>query len=59
MPKKILETIKEDFGKVNDPSKERTKDHKLIDIIAIAIGGVICEAEGWIDIEVLGNSKIH
>jgi predicted transposase YbfD/YdcC len=59
MPKKPLEAIEEYFGKVNDPRKERTKDHKLIDIIAIAICGVICGAEGWVDIEVFGNSKIH
>jgi predicted transposase YbfD/YdcC len=59
MPKKPLEAIEEHFGKVNDPRKERTKDHKLIDIIAIAICGVICGAEGWVDIEVFGNSKIH
>ena len=30
---------------------ERTKEHKLIDIIAVAICAVICGAEGWTDIE--------
>lgn len=59
MPKKPLEAIKEHFSKVTDPRKDRTKDHKLIDIIAIAICAVICGAEGWVDVELYGNSKLH
>jgi predicted transposase YbfD/YdcC len=59
MPKKPLEVIEEHFSKVNDPRRDRTKHHKLIDIIAIAICAVICGAEGWVDIELFGNSKIH
>jgi len=55
--KKPIEMIEEYFGKVKDPRKERTKDHKLIDIITIAICGVICGAEGWTDIELFGKSK--
>jgi predicted transposase YbfD/YdcC len=58
MPKKPLDAIEEHFSKVNDPRRDRTKDHKLIDIIAIAICGVICGAEGWVDIENYGNSKM-
>lgn len=54
MPKKPLEAIEEHFGKVTDPRKERTKEHKLIDIIAI----VICGVEGWTDIENFGESKL-
>ncbi len=57
MPKKPLEAIEEHFSKVTDPRKDRTKDHKLIDIIVIAICGVICGAEGWVDIELYGKSK--
>lgn len=59
MPKKPLEVIEAYFSKVNDPRRDRTKDHKLIDIIAIAICAVICGAEGWTDIELFGNSKLH
>jgi len=57
MPKKPLEAIEEHFSKVNDPRKDRTKNHKLIDIIVIAICAVICGADGWVDIELFGNSK--
>lgn len=59
MPKKPLEAIEEHFSKVTDPRKDRTKEHKLIDIIAIAICAVICGAEGWTDIENFGKSKEH
>jgi len=58
MPKKPLEAIEEYFSKVSDPRVDRTKEHKLIDIIAIAICGVICGAEGWTDIELFGKSKL-
>ncbi len=57
MPKKPLEAIEEHFSKVTDPRKDRTKDHQLIDIVAIAICAVICGAEGWVDIELYGKSK--
>ena len=58
MPKKPLEAMEAHFSKVSDPRKDRTKDHKLMDIIAIAICAVICGAEGWTDIENFGNSKL-
>ena len=58
MPKKPLEAIEEHFSKVNDPRVDRTKEHKLIDMIAIAICGVICGAQGWVDIELFGKSKL-
>jgi predicted transposase YbfD/YdcC len=58
MVKKPLEAISEHFSQVRDPRKERTKEHKLIDIIGIAICAVICGAEGWVDMENFGNSKL-
>ena len=59
MPKQPLEAIEAHFSKISDPRKDRTKEHKLIDIIAIAICAILCGAEGWTDIENYGNSKIH
>lgn len=49
-----LETI---FGQVEDPRVERTRRHRLRDIIIIAICGVICGAEGWVEIEEFGKAK--
>ena len=59
MTPKPLEVIEEHFSKVKDPRKDRTKEHKLIDILVIAICAIICGAEGWVDIELYGNSKLH
>jgi predicted transposase YbfD/YdcC len=58
MPKKPLEALEEHFSKVTDPRVDRTKEHKLLDMIAIAICAVICGAESWVDIELFGKSKL-
>ncbi len=49
-----LETI---FVQVEDPRVERSKLHRLRDLIIIAICGVICGAEGWVEIEEFGKAK--
>jgi predicted transposase YbfD/YdcC len=45
------------FAAVEDPRVERAKRHSLLDIIIIAICGVICGAEGWAEIEEFGKEK--
>lgn len=50
-------TIAEHFSAIEDPRIDRSKQHKLIDIITIAICAVICGAEGWTDIETYGVTK--
>jgi predicted transposase YbfD/YdcC len=52
-------TIADHFTQMEDPRVERTKQHKLIDIITIAICAVICGADTWVDIETYGSSKIE
>jgi predicted transposase YbfD/YdcC len=50
-------TITEHFSDIDDPRIERSKLHKLIDIVTIAICAVICGADTWEDIELFGDSK--
>jgi hypothetical protein len=50
-------TIADHFGQMEDPRIERTKQHKLIDIITIAICAVICGADTWVAIETYGRAK--
>ena len=50
-------SILEQFSQLEDPRVDRTKRHKLTDMIAIAIYAVICGANGWTDIELFGKSK--
>lgn len=45
------------FAQVEDPRMDRTKLHRLQDIIILAICGVICGAEGWVEIEEFGKAK--
>lgn len=52
-----LSTIVKHFGKLEDPRIDRTKLHSLTDILAIAICAVICDADGWIDVENYGTAK--
>lgn len=49
-----METV---FAQVEDPRVERTKRHRLRDIMILAMCGVICGAEGWVDIEEFGKAK--
>jgi predicted transposase YbfD/YdcC len=45
------------FASLKDPRVERTKRHKLLDIIIIALCGTICGADGWVEIEQFGKEK--
>jgi len=45
------------FEELDDPRIDRTKEHSLPDILGIAICGVICGADGWMQIEMFGQSK--
>jgi predicted transposase YbfD/YdcC len=42
---------------LTDPRIERTKEHKLIDILTIAICGMICGADNGVAMEQYGHSK--
>jgi predicted transposase YbfD/YdcC len=50
-------TLLDFFADMPDPRVERTRLHKLEDILAITICAVICGAEGWTEIELFGRSK--
>jgi len=53
MSRKLLDY----FADVTDPRVERTKLHKLEDILAIAICATICGADGWTEIAFFGECK--
>lgn len=46
--------FEEHFSNLPDPRVDRTKKHKLIDIVAIALCGVMCGADNWVEIEEYG-----
>jgi predicted transposase YbfD/YdcC len=49
--------IGQHFAELDDPRVERCKRHGLSEIITIALCGVICGAESWVEIEQFGNAK--
>ncbi len=51
-------TILDHFAELDDPRVERTRHHKLVDILDIAICATICEADSWVHIELFGKSKL-
>lgn len=57
MEKAVTASIEKHFGSITDPRIERTKLHKLIDILVIAICGAICNCDSWEDIEEFGSAK--
>jgi predicted transposase YbfD/YdcC len=50
-------TIEEYFRDLDDPRVDRTKRHKLLDILVIAICAVISGADNWVDVAMFGNAK--
>ncbi len=57
MEEESTHSLQSIFESIEDPRVERTKRHPLLDIILIAILGVLCGAEGWVDIETFGKTK--
>lgn len=45
------------LGEVEDPRVNRTRDHKLIDLLIIAVCSMICGGEGFNDMETFGKAQ--
>ncbi|MDA0265154.1 MAG: ISAs1 family transposase [Chloroflexi bacterium] len=58
MEEKPAPSITSYFSSLEDPRSDHTRRHKLIDIVTIAICGVICGADSWVDLEIFGKSKV-
>ena len=52
-------SVLDHFADLDDPRVERTRRHKLVDIIAIAICAIICGADSWVHVEFFGRSKLE
>ena len=58
MESPVRVSIHDAFAELVDPRVDRTKRHALLDIITIALCGVICGADGWVEIEAFGKAKL-
>lgn len=50
-------SIEKHFVNLEDPRVDRTKLHKLLDILVIAICAVICGADNWQEVQLFGEAK--
>jgi len=57
MTTKTVASIGVHFAELEDPRDERRVDHKLLDVLVIAICAVICGAEGWPEVASFGRAK--
>src|SRR5450759_4061985 len=57
MEENDLRDLESIFAQVEDPRMERTKLYRLRDSIILAICGVLCGADGWVEIEEFGKAK--
>jgi len=57
MSASISAGIEQHFGEIEDPRIDRTKLHKLVDILVIAICAVIAGADSWEDVEDFGQAR--
>jgi predicted transposase YbfD/YdcC len=52
-----MQSFTEHFSGITDPRIERTKKHKLIDILFLTIAAVICGCDEWEEIELYAEKK--
>jgi predicted transposase YbfD/YdcC len=58
MDQPVSASIGDHFAALADPRRDHTKRHHLLDIVTVALCGVICGAESWVEIEQFGNAKL-
>lgn len=50
-------SISEHFASLTDPRVERCRVHVLVEIVTIALCGLLCGADDWVAIEAFGQEK--
>ena len=51
-------SVSEHFATLTDPRVERCRVHALVEIVTIALCGVICGADDWVSVEAFGQEKL-
>lgn len=57
MEEKRSAALMDHFGELEDPRIDRHKEHKLIDLLVIAICAILCGANDWVAVETFGKAK--
>jgi DDE_Tnp_1-associated len=57
MSESLTLSLFDSLGQVSDLRRERTKLHRLVDILVLAVCATICAAETWKEIEEFRRAK--
>jgi hypothetical protein len=52
-----MRTLLEHFAALEDPRVERARAHSLLALVTIALCGVLCGADSWVEIAEFGRIK--
>lgn len=52
-----MRALVEHFARLEDPRVERSQRHTLVSVVTMALCGVICGAESWVEIEQFAQAK--
>ena len=50
-------SISRAFAGLTDPRADRTKEHRLVDVVTIALCAMLCGADDWVAVETFGRAK--
>ena len=56
-PPASVASLSEHFSSLPDPREAGLVEHKLLDIITMAVCGVICGADSWVEVEEFGKAR--
>ncbi len=54
-----MDSVENSFGHLTAPWVQRTNAHNLLNILTIAMGAILCGAEGPTRLETVGNATIE
>lgn len=57
MSKEVFRSLEASFGDLPDPRVQGRCEHKLVDIVLVAVCAVLCGAESWSEVEEFGEAK--
>jgi predicted transposase YbfD/YdcC len=58
MARSTLRSLADHFADLPDPRLDRHKQHALLDLLVIAVCGILAGCDSWVDVERFGRAKL-
>ncbi|CAM4457296.1 MAG: hypothetical protein LEGION0403_FIIPPAGN_02326 [Legionella sp.] len=55
----MILTIADHFSIIKDPRQQSKIEYELLDVIFLCVVGMICGAEAWDDMEMVGEARLN